>query len=193
MESSHYRKALRKQVQRLKNNTKRTLKTLLAKVPFLSGILQKPFVRDVLSSAYQRRYALSGLALTAVMLVLGIQNLDQRNQLQASLAGNEDLNLSAFPIQIPHLKYGFALDTFQVTEGSIQPNEFLGSLLQEHGLNSVEIQELVQNAEGVFDIKSLRVGKPYTFLAKAGKENPTTLSTNPTSMSITSLTSTAKA
>ena len=172
MESSHYRKALHKQTQRLKTKIKGTLKTLVARLPLLSGILQNRFVRGLFLSAYQSRYALSGLTLTAVMLVLGIRNLDQHSPIQASLAGNQDVTLDAFPIQIPHLRYGFALDTFQVTEGSIQPNEFLGSLLQEHGLSSVEIQELVQNAEGIFDIKSLRTGKPYTFLAKAGKEKP---------------------
>jgi len=172
VESSHYLKALCKQVQRLKSTAKAALKKLIAKIPFLTAILQNRSVRKALAGIYHRRFFLSGLALTALMLILGIQNLDQRPPLQASLAGSENLELGAFPIQIPHLKYGFALDTFQVEEGTIQPNEFLGSLLQERGLSSVEIQELVQNATGVFDIKTLRVGKPYTFLAKAGEKTP---------------------
>ncbi len=106
------------------------------------------------------------------LLVFTVNHALEDKALQASLAGSTEIQLGAFPITIPHLKYGFALDTFHLSEGIVQPNEFLGTLLQNKGLNQEEIGQIVQNAQGIFDIKLLRAGKPYTFLTKPGKEKP---------------------
>ncbi len=105
-------------------------------------------------------------------VILLVNYTPGNKSMQASLAGSAKTELGAFPITVPHLKYGFALDTFLVHEGIIQPNEFLGALLQNQGLSPEEIGQVVENAKGIFDIKLLRAGKPYTILAKAGKEKP---------------------
>lgn len=67
---------------------------------------------------------------------------DLKNTQQASLIGGltPTKNLSAFPIKIPDIKYGFALDTFQVTIDTIRSNQFLAELLLPH---KVDYQNIV--------------------------------------------------
>ena len=91
---------------------------------------------------------------------------DARKSLQASVAAAEDLPISSFPITVPTIKYGFALDTFQVIEKELQSGQFLGDILQKQNLDYLSIERLVQNAKDVFDVRHLRVGKPYMILTK---------------------------
>lgn len=89
-----------------------------------------------------------------------------QKQIKASISGAEPIQLDAFPITIPTLKYGFALDTFQVFEGEIQPNQFLGDLLAKYHVNYLTIDEVARNSKDIFDIRHIRSGKPYTILTK---------------------------
>lgn len=91
---------------------------------------------------------------------------DARKSLQASLISSEELEISSFPIVVPTLKYGFALDTFQVAEKTIQNGEFLADILLAQKMDYQGIEQLVQNAKDVFDVRHFRVGKPYTILSK---------------------------
>ncbi|MEM9918589.1 MAG: peptidoglycan DD-metalloendopeptidase family protein [Bacteroidota bacterium] len=72
----------------------------------------------------------------------------------------------AFDLIAPHLKYGFALDTFEVYEGNIQNNVFLSDLLSDYNVDYVLIDQLARNSKEVFDVRNLRVGRPYTILSK---------------------------
>ena len=90
----------------------------------------------------------------------------KQQNLQTSIASAEKVELSSFPITIPTIKYGFAIDTFQVVEDEIKSNQFLGDILSKYGVDYVSIEQLVQNAKPVFDIRHIRVGKPYMILAK---------------------------
>lgn len=88
------------------------------------------------------------------------------NQLQASLTAAEKVELGAFPIVIPTMKYGFAIDTFQVFENEILPNQFLADILMSYKVDYLKIEQLVQNAKDVFDVRYLRAGKNFTILTK---------------------------
>ncbi|MEM8907674.1 MAG: peptidoglycan DD-metalloendopeptidase family protein [Bacteroidota bacterium] len=74
--------------------------------------------------------------------------------------------LGAFPVQVPTIKYGFALDTFFVHEGQIQTNQFLSDILLQHKVDYLAIDELARNAKDVFDVRNLRANKPYTILSR---------------------------
>ena len=74
--------------------------------------------------------------------------------------------LGAFPLSAPTLKYGFALDTFSVTEGIIAPNQFLADILQSHKVDFKDIDELARRSKQVFDVRNLRAGKGYTILSR---------------------------
>jgi murein DD-endopeptidase MepM/ murein hydrolase activator NlpD len=91
----------------------------------------------------------------------------------ASLAQVKTQNVFASPITTPRptVKYGFVFDNYEVTEGEIQKNEFLGDLLQRHQVEYTQIDKLARKSMDVFDVRKMRVGKSYTILAE-GKGKP---------------------
>jgi len=52
----------------------------------------------------------------------------------------------------------------------VQSGAFLGDILQDLGMDYPSIEQLVANAEDVFDVRHFRVGKPYTVLADPAQE-----------------------
>ncbi|MFK7933278.1 MAG: hypothetical protein AB8G22_07200 [Saprospiraceae bacterium] len=83
----------------------------------------------------------------------------------ARLVSPKNLQLGSFPVVIPNIKYGFALDTFQVSENIIKNGQFLAEILLPLGMDFQSIETLVENVKPVFDVRRLRVDKPYTVLA----------------------------
>lgn len=77
----------------------------------------------------------------------------------------KDIPLGAFPVDIPTMKYGFAIDTFHMTEGMIESGTFLGDILHAHKVDFQTIDQLVRNAEDVFDVRKFREGRPFAVLA----------------------------
>ncbi len=78
----------------------------------------------------------------------------------------KEVVLSSFPVITPTLKYGFALDTFQVKEGAIRSGQFLADLLLAQHVDYPSIEKIVQNAKGIFHVNELRPGNAYTVLTK---------------------------
>lgn len=114
-----------------------------------------------------RSSLLFGLFLcTALGVTAFLTNRSTSGKIQASLGAAQKTELGAFPIVIPTLKYGFALDTFHVFEAEIRAGQFLTDLLQPHHVDYVTIEQLAKNSKDVFDIRRLRAGKPYTILSK---------------------------
>jgi murein DD-endopeptidase MepM/ murein hydrolase activator NlpD len=65
----------------------------------------------------------------------------------------------------PNLKYGFILDNYFVTESTLEQNEFLGDILQKHQVAYTQIDKLAKKSVDIFDVRKMRVGKPYLLLA----------------------------
>jgi murein DD-endopeptidase MepM/ murein hydrolase activator NlpD len=113
------------------------------------------------------KQSLVGLLIITAISSLYFLSRNHQDQLQASLAASEKaIDIDAFPITVPTLKYGFAVDTFQLVENTIQSGQFLGDILQKYKIDYQTIEQLVTNAKDVFDVRQLRVGKPYTILTK---------------------------
>jgi len=74
--------------------------------------------------------------------------------------------LGSFPVTIPTLKFGFALDTFIVHNDTIQANQFLADILLKHHIDYASIDELARNTTEIFDVRGLRANKPFTILSK---------------------------
>ncbi len=92
---------------------------------------------------------------------------DTLNSMGASVnKSEEDIQLHSFPIIQPTVKYGFALDTFQVYEGTIQSGDFLGSILNRYKIDYQSIEKLAANAKPVFNINNFRLDRNYMVLAK---------------------------
>jgi len=62
-------------------------------------------------------------------------------------------------------EFGFDLAGWHVTDGIIRWNQTFSDLLADHGIDRVSIHQLVQSADGVFDLRSWRAGKRYRVYA----------------------------
>ncbi len=93
-------------------------------------------------------------------------NASTTDHLRASASNAAEIELGAFPITIPTLKYGFAIDTFQVIEGEIRTGQFLADLLLSQQVDYPSIEQIVANAKDVFNVNSLRIGQSYSFLSR---------------------------
>jgi murein DD-endopeptidase MepM/ murein hydrolase activator NlpD len=124
----------------------------------------KPIVRRLERFKYLLLFA--GISILGTISALYLFP-DSVNSMGASVnKSEEDIQLQAFPIVEPTIKYGFAVDTFQVYEGTIQNGDFLGSILQRYHIDYPSIEELAQNAKPVFNVNSFRIGKNYMVLSK---------------------------
>ena len=84
----------------------------------------------------------------------------------AASANVERTKLSAFQITKPNLKYGFAIDTFQVQEATIKNNQFLADILLKHHVEYINIDKIAKETKDIFDVRNLRANKKYTILSK---------------------------
>ena len=75
-----------------------------------------------------------------------------------------------FELSNPNLKWGFAIDTLQITENTIKNNEFFGEILQKNNIEYPIIENIISTSKEFFDVNNWRVGKKYFFLKKEGSE-----------------------
>jgi len=66
----------------------------------------------------------------------------------------------------PVMEFGYNLDNYHVVKDTIRRNETLGIILDRHHVQYPTINAIVESVKGSFDVKKLKVGKPYTILAK---------------------------
>ncbi|MCF8245909.1 MAG: peptidoglycan DD-metalloendopeptidase family protein [Saprospiraceae bacterium] len=101
---------------------------------------------------------------------------DNNNSIGASMVPLDvrmEGEIGSFPIIVPTIKYGFAVDTFQIEEGKIQKNQTLGTLLSGMGMDMHSIESLVKNSKDVFNInRNFRTGKDYTILLDRNTGQP---------------------
>ena len=110
---------------------------------------------------------LIGFSIIAAGTGIYYASQDSPEQLQASLvAAEQNVEINSFPVVIPNIKYGFALDTFQVFDHTIENGQFLADILMAYKLDYPSVEKVVANSKDIFDVKHLRVGKPYTILTK---------------------------
>lgn len=100
-----------------------------------------------------------GIAVVATA-TLGGYYTQQEEEIQPGIS------LEAFPVIVPTMGWGFALDTLQVGHTTIAEGQSLSDLLSNHQLPYNQAFQLITNAEKVFDLRSMRAGKPLVVLAK---------------------------
>lgn len=107
----------------------------------------------------------AGLFLLCALLAIRYVQTDQK-LLSATVHTDTVTRLGAFPVTVPTLKYGFALDTFGVTQDTFRRGEYLGDILLRHKVDYPTIQQIAENADTVFKINHFQVNKPYTVLTR---------------------------
>lgn len=66
----------------------------------------------------------------------------------------------------PIIEYGFHLDSFDVFQGMIQPNQFLADILLQYHVTYPEITNLVDKADSIFDIRKIKADRDYMVLCR---------------------------
>ena len=90
----------------------------------------------------------------------------------ASFAGFQndiDPKITALPVVNPTIKYGFALDTFNVIEDKIHHDDIFTKMLVARGLTYLQADSLSKKAKTFYDFEKIQDGKPYTVLMRDPK------------------------
>ncbi len=64
-------------------------------------------------------------------------------------------------IPSPELMFGLPVDSFFITEGIIQPNQNLSTILGGFGISMKTVDQLVRCSEGIFDLRKIKRGQKY--------------------------------
>jgi murein DD-endopeptidase MepM/ murein hydrolase activator NlpD len=78
---------------------------------------------------------------------------------------NSNPKLSAFSVVAPNVKYGFALDTFNVIEDKIKSDDIFTTMLVNRGLTKKQADSLSKEAKSYYDFEKIQDGKPFTVLS----------------------------
>jgi murein DD-endopeptidase MepM/ murein hydrolase activator NlpD len=70
------------------------------------------------------------------------------------------------PISEPVLEFGYDVDDYHIIKDTIRKNETLGIILDRHHVSYPTIYNIVTQIKDSFDVRKLKVGKPYTILSK---------------------------
>ena len=64
----------------------------------------------------------------------------------------------------PVVMYDLVVDSFNVIQGTVRPNQFLADLLSGYNVDYAVIDNLARNYRHVFDVRRIKAGNPYTLL-----------------------------
>ena len=106
------------------------------------------------------------LGLFILVAFFSFNNVSSNHNFKLSQASN----IGSFELSKPNLKWGFAIDTFEVTQNTIQNNQFFGEVLQKNNISYPIIEGIITNTKEFFDVNHWRVGKNYWFLKKPSSE-----------------------
>lgn len=74
--------------------------------------------------------------------------------------------LGSLPVVAPTVKYGFALDTFNVIEDKIKSDDVFTVMLAKRGLTAKQADSLSRVAKPYYDFEKILDGKPFTVLSR---------------------------
>ena len=60
-------------------------------------------------------------------------------------------------------KYGLPIAKYETEKGILKPSQNLSDILNQKGVPAETIHIINEHTEGVFDVRTMRVGQPYTF------------------------------
>lgn len=64
----------------------------------------------------------------------------------------------------PEYRWGICIDDYDIIDGVIEKNQMLSEILNERGINPVQINDIERKSESTFSVRKLRVGKNYHLL-----------------------------
>ena len=67
------------------------------------------------------------------------------------------------------LAFGFKLNNFDVVHDTIHDGDTFGSILEKQNLGNLKVHEIVEKVKDTFDVRLMRIDKPYTLLRSKDK------------------------
>jgi murein DD-endopeptidase MepM/ murein hydrolase activator NlpD len=74
-------------------------------------------------------------------------------------------SLTKLPPKSSTLLFGIPVDSYNISSGRIRPNRFLPDILSKYGISLQEIDILIKNSSGIFNVREIRSGKNFTLLS----------------------------
>ncbi|HSH19146.1 MAG TPA: peptidoglycan DD-metalloendopeptidase family protein, partial [Draconibacterium sp.] len=65
------------------------------------------------------------------------------------------------PIPEPEVKYGLPVDSFSIVFGTVEPGQYLSTILNRYGVGLGTIDTIARNSKAVFDVRKIREGNNY--------------------------------
>ena len=65
--------------------------------------------------------------------------------------------------------FGFVLNHFDVVQDTIKDGDTFGSILEKQNLGDLKVYDIVEKVKDSFDVRLMRIDKPYTILRSKGK------------------------
>lgn len=96
----------------------------------------------------------------AILFVI-ISFLSCKNDADKPLSKEKKITVKPKPVY----RYGYNLDQFKVIQDTIKSGESFGTILDRHHVFYPKINKIASSIKEVFDVRSVRAGKPYTILA----------------------------
>ena len=98
-----------------------------------------------------------------IALVIAILFVSASHFFETGLPSDEDIS-NTVSVSPKTFIYGYDADSIQYEKHLIKPNQFVGDILQEGGVDYSDIIQMEQKAKYVFDVRGIRSGKPYTMI-----------------------------
>lgn len=120
-----------------------------------------------------RNWIIAGTLATSAAIITTTLDLSKTRQAAALVFAQPELD--ALPVVPKNMRWGFSVNEFQLSEAELRRGDILGDVLVKKGLAYPVVATLVENAKGVFNITSMRMGKKLHFLTRDGAEVPNAL------------------
>lgn len=69
------------------------------------------------------------------------------------------------------VEFGFNIHDFNIVNDTIKAGDTFGSLLEKQNLNGRQVYDIVDKVKDTFDVRSIRIGKPFTILRSKDRTN----------------------
>ena len=86
------------------------------------------------------------------------ESYDDNIESHGNLSMNMETNTKP---KSPVFLYGLSTDSFEITRSSVQKGESLGKILDQQGINSRVIHEIVQASKDIFDVRHWQIDNKY--------------------------------
>ena len=74
------------------------------------------------------------------------------------------VEINNIEIEKPNIKYGFDFNNFFSKEYKIKKGDTFGDILENNGIDSPDVYQILQKIKSSVNVRKLQIGKPYTLL-----------------------------